>query len=259
MAGASWYAAAWTKRIPIAGAVTAGGSGPTTADVQITIATDHDDFWTSVQADGDDVRVCSDDGKTLETYQLGTWTYASRAGVIDVDNAAFEDGKMGVLYVYYGNASATDGSGSFTPSSAKTGRPAQACPAYPTIKGKPEEPGATAPRVRVFKAVEDETYVWWDVTDLLIKRCLSSAGAPYLEGVKYVKNYQVLNGGTPVGSTTDLAETRCIAHRGRAYVMALTKGGADDTDYTLELQVVTTEGRTLNLRALMLVRNVDES
>jgi len=259
MAGASWYDAAWGKRLAIAVDLTAGGSGPTTADVQITVPTDSDEFWGLVQADGDDVRVCSSDGKTLETYQLGSWTYASRLGVIDVDNAALEDGKMNVLYVYYGNAAAADGAGSFTPASAKTGYVELGCPAYPEIRARPELPGATTPRAVAFKAVEDETFVWWDVTDLLIKRCADYAKAGMLEGVDYVKNYQVLNGGTPVASTTDLDETRFIEHAGRAYVMVLTKGGADGTDYTLELQVVTTEGRTLNLRALLKVRDVDES
>lgn len=90
MPGASYYDAAWQRLIPVAVDLTGDQAGATTADVQITIPDDHDEFWTLVQSNGVDIRVCSADGWTLETCQLGTWTDASRVAVIDVDNVSLQ-------------------------------------------------------------------------------------------------------------------------------------------------------------------------
>lgn len=132
-------------------------------------------------------------------------------------------------------------------------------PCVPHDSGSPQTPGATTPRAQASKAVEDETFAWWDMTELLIGRCAPYAESFADEGIDYVADFSVLLAGSEVASRTDLSETRFVEIRNRYYVKTRVKGGADDTDYTLELKVVTTHGRTLTARALLKVRNLDEA
>ncbi len=260
---ATWYDDNWRHRQIVVIDLTAGGSGPITVDVSFTIPSAWDLFWDNVLVSGFDLRITDADGTTTEVYQRKIWTHASNIGTLEIDNVSLEDGKINVLYLYWGNAAATDVAGNFSATAIKAGHLEMSCPAYPLVRVAPQEPGADRPRDVLYKGVEDETFVWWDLTGVLLRRCSPANGAYLLEGVDYIKEYRVLNGGQLIANTTTVADNRLVeilGRRGRrVFVKTLTKGGADGTDYTLELQVVTTEGRILNLRAWLKVRDVDEA
>ena len=139
----AWYDDAYARRVPIVVDDRAGsGSRDVTAAVPSTLA----EFWDSIQADGDDIRVTLDDGVTPVTYQWSGFTYATRTGSVQVDNATAPQSAMNVLWLYFGSASATSGAGSFTASSARTGIAAPSTPRRaPTLMAVTTAPFSLAP------------------------------------------------------------------------------------------------------------------
>jgi len=261
MAGASWYDSAWSYRAPVAVDLTASPGTP--QDVTITVPPDLDEFWDNVQADGDDVRITDRDGRTLETYQLQTWTFATKTAVIEVNAAAFTDGKMNALYLYWGNAVAADASSSFTAAGAQTGTIDQGAPAWPRVIALPETPGVSRPRQRISKNSADQLYVWIDFTELLQRRISASQGSLGYEGISHLLTISITTGGTPQAGMIDATETRFIEPRirgrRRAVAKVLVKAGADGTDYTVDVAVATTLERIITARMWLLIRDVDEA
>ena len=253
----SWYSSSWAKRAPIAVDNTTGGSGAN--DVSITIPNNWDDFWDNVASNGFDAIIVGSDGRTLTTFQRQTWNYANKLATFEVDNYLLTASTMQLLWIYWSGDSSSDLSGSFTASSAKTGYVTTTGPGPVRINSQHQRPGATLPAQPIAKGVGETLDLWWGSRQLLTMRRQPSAGSLVEEEIDRVK-IQVLSGGSDQASMHTDSSTRFVETQDRQiYVRTRLTGGADDTDYTSELQITTTDGQEIRPRCLLQVRDVSES
>lgn len=252
----SWRASTEKHRVPLAVDCT-GESGST--DVSFTVPTDWDHFWDRVASSGADVFVTDADGRTLLTFMRSTWTYASRSGVIDVDNWTAPAAAMCLLWLYYGSGG-TNSEGAFVAATPKTARIDQTNPLSNPhrVVATPQRVGDTRPLGRISKASAEEVYLDWDVRGVLLRRLDTSAGSQLDEEISYVSYVVTDSGGSTVAGMVDATKTRFPAD---GWVRTLIKAGTHGQDYTAALTVVTTNSaglsRTLNLRCGIKVRDVD--
>ena len=252
----SWYSSSWAKRAPIAVDNTGGSSGG--ADVTITIPPGFDDFWDNVAVNGYDVIITGSDGATLTTFKRLTWTPGSKQGVLQVDNYVLTASTMQLLWLYWQGDSTSDLAGSFTASTPKTGYVTTTGPGPVRIRSQHQRPGATLPAQPIAKGSGETLDVWWSTRQLLTMRRQPSANSLVEEEIDRVA-IQVLSSGSDQASMHSDADTRFVETNDRQlYVRTRLAAGADDTDYTPELSITTTDGQILKPRCLLQVRNVDE-
>ena len=95
----SWYDNAWLRRQSIT-VDTIGGGG--TVDITIAVPVDWDQFWNEInQTDGRDIRICDADGRTLLTYNLESFSLATRTLIIEVDAYAAPGLGMCQIWIYW--------------------------------------------------------------------------------------------------------------------------------------------------------------
>lgn len=233
-----------------------------TDDVTITVPPDWDEFWDNIQSDGDDIRVTTFDGVTDIDYQWASFTYGTRTGVIEVDNySSVTYAESGVLWLYFGNAAATDGSASFTASTPVDGFIHLGRPGNLVLDVTPDPPGATVPSQRIAKTSTAEIWVWWRLIDLEKRSAPYNRSTSY-EELKAVMHASVQTGGMDQSGMYDYNELRMVEGAdGLTYIRSLILGGSDGTDYTITFNVVTGNGsstRTQTARALLEVRDPAE-
>lgn len=95
----------WSYRVPVS---IDNSTGSALTDYQVKVSL-NSNIWQNVNADGSDIRFTALDGSTLLPYWIETWTYGS-ASDIWVKVPSVEAGSTGTIYMYYGNANATDNS-----------------------------------------------------------------------------------------------------------------------------------------------------
>jgi hypothetical protein len=239
---------------PIAVDNTGGAAG--SSDVQVVLPTDLDLFWTTVQSDGDDVRLVDADGKTLLVYQLSAWVYATRSGTIQIDNYALPAGEMCQIWLVWGNSSVSSAAGSFVAGAVKTGYIAVCAPLGKLIPAIRENFRAQRPRAQLQKASGESIFFTLDVREALGRRRKGQPwGGDYrCEEIDYV-SYRVTLAGAAQGAMIDEAKIRFYPEGPRLYLTA----GSDGSEYTVEVTVVTTELQTLIFYVWLSVRNADES
>ena len=269
---ASWYDSNYKFRAPMTLHPTSGG----TLDFSIIVPPTMAIFWDNILATAVDLRVCDSDGITLLTFDRNNFSYANKTLTIEIDNYApvIVSAFPSVIWIYWGYASAADAATVFAPVGAELGRIALEAPpaAYRIVCG-PEPAGATKPRNTITKNSTETIYIYWDVTELLAKRQDASAQSMVFEGASQVSAASVLVAGvdqaamhTNIG-VGPASVVRCIEYQGRVYLRTDVIGGADATDYTLELKATTImnrasstvyDSRTITNRALLMVRDVSE-
>jgi hypothetical protein len=254
----SWYQDAtnptqrWRRRAPIAVDNTGGSVG--NIDITCVVPKDWDDFWNNVnQVDGRDIRVTDSDGKTLLVFDLNGFDVSTRTLTLEVDNYAAPAAAMLQLWVYWGNASANTAAASFVASAPKTGTIWLAAPGFPAITVTEERPRDTKPANKLAKQASTQTWVWWNLDAVLLKREFANAQDRLLEEIAYV-SYVINLNGTPQ-SMTDVTLTRYID----GWVAVFVKAGTTGSNYTVALTVTTSEGRTLVFSAELNVRTVSEA
>ena len=250
----SWFDSDWTHRAAI---VADNLSGAATIDITAVLPSDFDPLWDNIQADGDDFRVTLADGVTLATYDLDAFNYASKQATIEIDNlSAGSTDAMIVAWLYWGNPAASSGVTPFVPSSAKTGYLVADCmPAGHLVTVAATRPGDTKPATRIQKTTSEELHIWWDLRAVLSRRAANFAGSPLCEEVDYLQ-FTVERAAATEATLFTESETRLL---GSGLVRTTIKAGQDGNDYTLILTVRTTAGKTLNPRAMLLVRDIKES
>lgn len=256
----AWYSSSWKYRR----AITIDATGPaSTVDVEAAIPATDDEFWSNVNASGDDIVVTAADGITPLTYDLASFNTNTRTGTIEIDGMAVTAGFMVNAFVYWGNSGATNSLTTFSPSSAVTGAIefVSGAPVF-TVRATRERPGATTPRRPLSKGSAEQIYVDFDFSDLLELLPPGSAYEGHLahEEIAHLSSFQVLLSG--VDQTAMYTTT---AHRFLPYgrVRCLVKAGSSGSDYTLVCSVVTSRPgssitRTLTARAALRVRDVAE-
>ena len=232
----SWYSSTWGYRLPV---TIDNTSGATSFDATVTVPFDSEIFWSNVESDGHDVRFTKSDGVTLLAYNRATWNYANRSGVFDVDSVTCaSNDATAVMFVYFGNSAATDGSTSPSISSAKTGTIEVACASGQTVLLAPFRPGATI-----------------DCRRALQPRCEAYQNSRRYEEIDYI-GVQVTSGGSDDAGRYDETKTRLIDP---GFAKVRIKSGSSGTDYTLVVTVGTSTTRVLQARAIVDVQDIDES
>lgn len=257
--GAELFDYRWPVAV-LAGAV----SG--TNDVTITIPPEWTAFWDTVDSAGADVRLVSADGATKLTYQLASWTYASRVGVLEIDNLTVSNDVV-LVWLVWGNSTVTDGSGSFTAASAITGKVYLGTPGY-VVAAVPEAAGNTTPVAAFSKTTGEDLALWWNVSPrLAMARTEVNGGLEYEE----LTAVQVSTGesGVYLAGSEQTAmwggddEVRFVETPEGLWVRQLYTAGSDGSDYTLLLAFTcgspSGDTRALEARALLRVNDPDET
>lgn len=239
----SWLDDDYTRRAAIS--VATSGS---TADVDVVIPSDWDDFWDEIDANGYGVRVTLADGRTAVPYAVdngsgGAFDRSGRLGRVRIDGATFRStaGLCSLLWLYYGIETPTSGAAAVTMGSPLTGRIEQAQPHRP-ILAQPLRPGLATPRDAVAKTPTEETVVWVDVTGLLERRRTDTAGLDHLE-----EPWAALPAGyDDTGTTAAIVEAtrhrwvELDSERGRRiYLRVGLTGGTDGEVYTVRVPIST--------------------
>ena len=246
----AWLDTDWRFRAPIAINNIGGAS---TIDVSAEVPSAHDDFWSNVLDTGNDIRVTKADGSTLATYKVTGWNYANKAATIEIDNLVpGSDHATCMAFLYWGKAGAASAAGSFTVSSAKTGKFEFSAPTGWVLSGSREKAGRTTPTQVIAKTPNEQLHVFVDVTPNLALRTTPANGSSLYEEIKWVQ-VQVTDGGTPQAAMFDEGLTRFVEHRTRRYIRCHIKAGSDTGIYTLEIKFKTTKSQVIELRYLLKV------
>lgn len=250
----SWYATAsddFERRSMVLVDNTAGGGAATNAS--ISVAADWEG-WAYVRSAGQDVRVTAADGVTAVTYDLESFDSSTRTGTIEVNGLSVTAGRLGVLWVYYGNATVADGQSSITLVSPVTG---YLFPGAPVARGMhyTEEPqGATRPTPRFTKRVQEAGWIAVSFASALYPaQELRNDRQDYEELSEIVVDVQT--GGSSQSSLFDATKTRGL---GKATILVWVKAGSADTTYTGIVRAYTNLGRVLEARFLLAVQNDTE-
>jgi hypothetical protein len=259
----SWYqlgANPWQFRRVISVDNTAGTPGAP-IDVTHTLLPDDDEFWNNVQSAGQDIRVCDSDGRTLQTYDLDSFSTSTRSGTIEVDNWTPPGVKMSALYLYFGNSSASTAATTFSPSSAKSGYIELGRPNARTFRVRPERPGDAKARSQFVKGANESVYVDFDFSAMLERAIVPGRGRMLWEEISYISSTTVEAAGVDQAAMHVATNDRiCDGGRVRVWVT----GGTSGTTYTVVCKIVTARpggspsGRTLEARARLYVQNVTE-
>jgi hypothetical protein len=251
-AGATWYDSDWPYRCAIAVDNTAGAAG--SIDITFELDKTHP-FWDQAASDGDDIRITDADGYTLLTVDTAALSVSGRTGTFEVDGYSAPAGQMCVIYLYWGNLTATDARSSFVPSGAKTGYADLRKPGPIVIDAAEERPAALRPRNTVSKSSTETKSVFFDFGRRLAKRRELYEGRDLYEGIDYVV-VTAETQGSPTTAIYTASSTRIID--GSIAAVQLT-GGTAGNDYTLRCKAVTTLGNTLMGTVLVRVRDTDDA
>ena len=234
-----WPISTYSDRLWIAvdGSATAAGT------VEVTAALTGRDakFWQTVQADLDDIAVYAADGVTGYEYDIASLSYAGKSVTVEVNDVTHHvTNTITVLQVVFGNAAAIDGKDPFVPAGALTGYTLNVGPA-------PGEPiftlatvlGATAPTQNMRTRSTETVFAWFQIGPF------GSLSTPY-NGRLFGEGPQSLSVTAPIGLTAPTSALRVWQSDNGALLCRMTiSGGTDANSYDLVLNVVTTEGRTL--------------
>lgn len=216
-------------------------------DVSVTVPADHELFWRSsaaggVQSDGKDIRVTTANGTTLVTaLELTSFTYASRTLTMELDNASAGGSHDGeVLWLYWGNASATTVATTFVSASPLTGYILAGRPAPDReLTWRAEQFGVTAAADRIQKTANETILVAIRYRHMLAHRRMPYAGSLYEEEPSTL-TYGCYDGGSADGAMVDLTAIRLD----NDFIYVLLKAGSSGSTYTVRVVMVTTGSNT---------------
>ena len=209
----SWYDEDWSFRRPIA---LHNPTGLATPDMDLTLSPSHGHIWANMQADFDDLRICKVDGHTLiTTWELTAFDYAANTATISFGNGQnlFADpGSIGVdvLWLYYGNAAATDASSTYAQSIDFDGLVFPSDPRTDPSKvvvWRPTQRGASEPLRTVVISEAEAFLVWFDVTDAMQRAEHPFEGSLWLEEIKHFV-YTVSDGGVADATAVDMSKAQ---------------------------------------------------
>ena len=252
----AWYDEDWTYRAAIV--VDKLTAGTDAVDVTVVIPTLLDEFWQNVLTNGNDVRVCTSDGITLAVYNIAAgFSVSTRTGTIQVQGATPPAADcMFVLWLYWGNSGAVDAGTTFNPMTPRDGYLTSYRPTGVVFDFERPALGQTAPSQSVVLSASEEMRPWFKLSDELIDLNGKHEGRYWGEEIAWIQEAIFR---TDADDPARYDETKIrLSGRGaiRAHVhdSILTVGN----NYTLRLLVGTTDGRILDARALLSVRNIDE-
>lgn len=255
----SWYNSSWNRRASVT--VDNSGGSTTPIDIQFTIPADWDEFWTSVLSTGADLRLVAADGVTLvSNVEFNSFNSTNRTCTVKVDNWTPPGEGMCHLWLYWGNSGASSISVSQTLTSPKGGYIELGAATYRQVSVTPEGFKDVRPRAKIQKTSGESVYVFFDFSGILEGRRSVFAERMFYEEISRISSLQVTIAGA--NQTTMYSSTEGRVIQGRL-VRVLVKAGDDGSDYTIALQVTTTNSQggsqVLEARTWLAIRNTDEA
>ena len=236
-----WFDADFSRRFPVVldGSATTAG----TVDATIALTGTAAEFWATIQADADDVRVSRADGLAGISYALESLNYVGKTVTVELDGLTHHvTNTMTVVWLYFGDSDATNFEDGITASSPLIG--------YTLFTGPGEEPvyslgspaGATTPVNRRQKRADEAIFVWFAVGPFGDLAYPFKGRALPPEGPQSLTISVV----TPGTFTANISALRLYqAQNGDVFCRATVFGGTDGVTSNIVLSVTTTEGRTL--------------
>lgn len=253
----SWYDEDFAKRAAISVHCPSASSS---ADVDVVIPPDWDDFWETIDSSGAELRVCDADGYTLLSYSVdngsgGSFSKTSRLGRLRLDSVTLRNAiGVGLLWLYYDNTGASSAAVSTTISGALVGYIEQGRAPSDAIPFRPLEPGVSQPRVQRAKTPNETIGVWIDVTRALEHRRTATAGSDRWEEPWHVTPSSVDEEGT-TAAVEDLSKTRWFettSGTGRRMMLRLScDAGSNGTNYTLKAPFYTRVPESTEFRRVL--------
>ena len=251
----SWLGSGWAYRHPIL------VDDPSAAARDVTWAVPRDlaAFWENVAASGADIRVTEADGYTPLTYDIAAgFDVATKVCTVEVDNATAPRAARNLLWVYWGNASASSAATTFSPSSAiaATSTAELPAPSDPVFDGLTR---SNRPPAVWSNNVGETRRIWWDLSGLLGPLSAPSEGQNTGEEVQSLAADAEDGGSGSSGLWTAGSERIVVMPDGRVLAGYLATGGSADGVYTDRLKVWTTSGRLYILTAQRNTYDVQEA
>lgn len=205
----SWYDEAFRQRKII----THRNEAPASSlDIDVTIPPDWDEFWETIDDDGNELRVTLADGLTLLDYGVddgagGSFDKANRLGRLRLDAVPVvaEDNYF-PLFVYFdtGDDPQGDASVSTTMSTPTDGYIDLGSPAWADAAMIPERAGSDQPQTVITATPGSKFHVWVDVSAFLELRHTPFAGWNIFEE-PYMLEIEVLDD-TGADATSDILD-----------------------------------------------------
>lgn len=249
----AWKDELWRRRIAVTVDVTAAGP---TVGCSFSLAGLPDKFWDApgLDASGNDLRVYGPDGTTAVAFNLASFNKTSRTGTVTVDDFTFDAAAMSTLWLDYDHSgSPSSGSTSVSPSVTRTAYPTQGPhPRMNVIQVRLEHLGRDTPSTQIQKMTSEVLHLWWDWSAALLKQGEKNAGHVSLEEVAWAIPDSLDNAGASQAGMKAVTDTR-ILYPG--LVRTTVKAGSSGNKYVASCQIGTTEGRVLEYRVLVRVKN----
>lgn len=228
-------------------------SGVSTSDVRIDIPDDWDLFWDNIRSDFKDVVLTDDQGVLLD-FKRATANYSNRELRLEIDNIKVrDDNVMQQAFLFYGYPDeTTDRQTSFTPSSPKSGFVYLGAPLLRIVEGYGLVPTSNQPIQTFVKQTGEEIDIFFSLQGLLTTRTSETNGRLLFEEVSFVEVKSLDSSNTNSAERYSLVDTRFL----QGYIKVRSKGGSDDTNYALSLNVATTNGQLYDIRCLIKVKDL---
>lgn len=249
----TWYDDNFNYRKRVAVYATGGSGSSATIDIETLIPADWDHFWTNIRSDMFDVVATSAKGVQLTFARKAGANFSTRTLTIQVDGAIIDnDDAINLIYIYYGNASATDLSSAVTISSPKSGVISLQKPSGYIVPAPGKNNGTDTPLTSFNKSANEIIDVFFSISGLLVTR-----RAPYndrldQEDIKYVQVFSYNSSG--VHDDTRIEEL--ATEFGSNFVRARYKAGTSGTDFAIAVSIFTTENQRLESRAILRVKDL---
>jgi len=247
----TWYKEEYRRR-QIIGIDATGGTGISAdIDVEVEIPRDWDECWENIRSDFKDVVVSTSTGEEINFARKSGANYSTRTLTLQIDRLSIKnDDSFAVAYVYYFNPDEdTDHSSVVTIDSPKTGYILLSAPHSRVVSQPASQSALDAPVQSFIKASTDEVHVFF-----LVNRNFAKRLSPYnerndQEGIDYVDVKSYDSSGTDSSARYDIRDTRI----GNGFVRASFKAGDSGSDYAIAIQIYTTLGQLLEMRAILRV------
>lgn len=244
-----WYDSNFYRRTLIS-IDNSAGSSP--GDVNITLPKDHDEFWTTIDSSGVELRVVSFNSNTLLNYSVddgsgGAFTKSTRKGRIQIDGMTLPSvaGSTVAAWLYYGTASAQGSAAvATTISGAINGYIELGAPGQHQIVYRPQIPGQTRPRFTIHKRANEEMFVWFNYSDAMQLHLGSARNTIYYEEPYYGTVSVLDTAGSDTASMYDTSKNRLVWWNRDYWFKVLVKAGTTANKYTVvpELYTMLTGG-----------------
>lgn len=235
------YSSTYTRRT----ALTLDSAGAT-ADFDVTIPPEWDDFWTTIDSSANNLRVVWYDGKTVLNYAVDNGSGSSfdktnRLGRIRLDGVAVPaTAGMVLIYLYWAPTSnQSSGAVAVTMTSVRNGYIELGRPGQDRFEHRPQSTTLTRPHDIIHKTAGEQRHLWIRYDRVLAKRPTPGNGSPQHEEPLYVTQTVEDSGGSDQATMYTLTDARWVWWRGTLWLRATVKAGTTGTNYTAVLLVRT--------------------